>query len=78
MRTDVIKETIWNICEETDVSVDFSEENLVDGKILDSITLVEIVSEMTEVFEIDIPYEEIIPENFNSIDAMVRLVEKYV
>lgn len=78
MKTDMIKETIWNICERADASVDFSATDLIDGKILDSITLVEIVSEFMDVFDIDIPYEEIIPENFNSVDAMVKLVEKYV
>lgn len=77
MKTDMTKETIWNICKKTDASVDFTADNLVDGKILDSITLVEIISEIMEVFDVDIPYEEIIPENFNSIDAMVKLVEKY-
>lgn len=77
MKTDMTRETIWNICRKTDDSVDFTADNLVDGKILDSITLVEIVSEIMEVFDVDIPYEEIIPENFNSVDAMVRLVEKY-
>lgn len=77
MKTDITREKIWHICKKTDASVDFTEDNLVDEKILDSITLVEIVSEIMEVFDIDIPYEEIIPENFNSIDAMVRLVEKY-
>ena len=40
--------------------------------------LVEIATGLMEEFDIEIPYEEIIPDNFNSIDAMVRLVEKYV
>ena len=44
----------------------------------DSVTLVEIASELMDEFDIEIPYEEIMPENFNSIDAMSALVEKYV
>ena len=78
MNTDMMKKTIWEICRKTDASVDFTADNLVDGKLLDSIDLVEIVSEIMEVFDIDIPYEEISPENFNSVDAMVKLVERYV
>ena len=73
-----MKEKILEICNSSDASVDFTQDNLVDGKLLDSITLVEIVSEIMDAFDIDIPYEEIIPENFNSLDAMVRLVERYV
>ena len=73
-----MREKILEICEYVDDTVDFTAENLVDDKILDSITLVEIISEIAEVFDIEIPYEEIIPENFNSVDAMTRLVEKYV
>ena len=78
MNTEMVKEKIYEICESTDASVDFTAGNLVDGKLLDSIDLVEIVSEIMDAFEIDIPYEEISPENFNSIDAMVKLAERYV
>lgn len=74
----IMREKILEICEYVDDTVDFSGDSLVDDKILDSITLVEIISEIAETFDIEIPYEEIIPENFNSVDAMTRMVEKYV
>ncbi len=73
-----MREKVLAVCEGVDASIDFSSTELIDGGLLDSVTLVEIVSELMDAFEIDIPYEDVVPENFNSIDAMVRLVEKYV
>lgn len=72
-----MKEKILEICREADDSVDFSQTNLVDGKLIDSITLVTIATSLMEEFEVEIPYEEIIPQNFNSVEAMAKLVEKY-
>lgn len=73
-----MKEKILTTCMEINSSIDFTSNELVDGGILDSVTLVEIVTELMDVFDIEIPYEEVTPENFNSIDSMVKLVEKYV
>ena len=73
-----MRETVLDICRNIDDSIDFTSKELIDGGILDSVTLVEIATELMDEFDIDIPYEEITPENFNSIDAMTELVEKYV
>ena len=73
-----MKEKILKICEEIDGSIDYTSTKLIDEGLIDSVTLVEIATELMDEFEIEIPYEEIIPDNFNSIDAMVGLVEKYV
>ena len=35
-------------------------------------------SALSMEFNVVLPYEDILPENFNSIDAMVELLEKYV
>lgn len=73
-----MRDKIMAICKTIDSSIDFESDALVDAGVLDSVTLIEIVSELMEAFELDIPYEEIKPENFNSIDAMKNLVERYV
>lgn len=73
-----MKEKVLSICQEVNDSVDYTATDLVDGGLIDSVTLVEIASELMDEFEIEIPYEEIVPENFNSVDAMTSLVEKYV
>ncbi|MDD6036169.1 MAG: acyl carrier protein [Lachnospiraceae bacterium] len=58
-------------------TIDFTaSEELVDDGILDSLTLVEIISCLSMEFEIMIPYEEIIPDNFNSVVAIARMIEK--
>jgi len=73
-----MREKILRICKEADASIDFTSHRLVEDGLMDSITLVEIVSSLMLELGIEIPYEEITPENFNSIDAITKLVEKYV
>lgn len=73
-----MEEKILEICKGVDDSIDYTFNTLIDDGVLDSVTLISIVSEMSDVFDVYIPYEEIIPENFNSIKAMAELVEKYV
>ncbi len=72
-----MEEKILEICKSVDDSIDYSSKALVDEGLLDSITLVGIISEFTDRFDVYIPYEEIIPKNFNSIKSMAGLVERY-
>lgn len=50
--------------------------DLVESGEIDSFDVITFVSELNEVFSIDVPVEEIVPENFNSLEAMLALVEK--
>ena len=57
--------------------VDFAtEEGLVDNGILDSLDIVTLITEINDKFDVSIPAEEIIPENFNSATALMALIEK--
>lgn len=48
--------------------------DIVEGGFLDSFELMLLISELTKEFGIEIGFEEIVPENFNSIDAMSGMV----
>ena len=70
-------EELLSILKELHEDVDFeAEENLVDDGILDSLVIVTLITEINDAFDISIPAEEIIPENFNSAAAIWSLIEK--
>lgn len=56
--------------------VDFESENeLVDNGILDSFDIVTGVSDIADVYDVTISADEMIPENFNSVDAIYALIK---
>ncbi len=57
--------------------VDFDTcTTLIDDKIIDSFDIVTLISDLSEEFDINIPVEEIVPENFNSAKAIHALIER--
>ena len=70
---------ILNLLKELHDDIDFeTEDHLVDDRILDSFDVVTLVSEIDDRFDIRIPAEDIIPENFHSAEALYKLLERLV
>ena len=70
-------EALLNILEGLHPEVDFETCNtLIDDKILDSFDIVTLVAEIDAEFDVAIPAEELVPENFNSAQALFALIEK--
>jgi Phosphopantetheine attachment site. len=57
--------------------VDFNEcTTLVDEGILDSFDIIEIVNIIDEEYDVEIPATEIVPENFNSAEAILNMIQR--
>lgn len=74
-------EKLYEILEGLQPEVDFTTcHNLVDGHYLDSLSILSLVAELEDEFDIVIPTVEIIPANFNSAEdiwaMIVRLQEE--
>lgn len=68
---------VLEILEDLRPDVDFKEEKaLVSDGILDSIDIISLVQELDEEFDITIKPADLIPENFNSVETISKLVEK--
>lgn len=72
-----MRDTILEILKEIRPDVDFENETLlIDDGILTSLDIVAIVSDLNDEFDVDISPDDLLPENFNSVDAMVELVSE--
>jgi len=53
-----------------------TEKSLIDSRIFDSFDIVTLVGEITENFEVEIGPQDLVPENFNSADAIYALITR--
>lgn len=58
-----------------DVAFD-REERLMDDGVLDSLDIVMLVGELNEAFDVSISVDELLPENFNSAQAIYALIRR--
>ncbi len=69
-------EKLIKILENIKPGVDFNKEhNLISDGILTSFDIVTLIANLTEEFDIEITVKDIVPENFESIEAIKKLVD---
>ena len=72
-----MKETILEILTDIRGDIDFEEETaLIDDGLLESLDIVAIVGEFNEEFDVEISVEDLLPENFNSAEAIYSLIQE--
>ncbi|MDY2777337.1 MAG: phosphopantetheine-binding protein [Collinsella sp.] len=70
-------ETIIDILEDLKPGVDYANQTeLVKTRVLDSLTIIALVAELEDEFDITIPAVEIVAQNFDSVEAIDRLVRR--
>ena len=70
-------EDLLRILSDLHPDVDFEmEDRLVDDAILDSFDIVSLITEISDQFDVTITAKDIIPENFNSAQALYDLIQR--
>lgn len=68
---------LLDVLKEIKPGVDYENcEELIDGGILDSLSIITLVTEIEDVFDVVIPTVEIVPDNFNSAKSLWALIER--
>ncbi len=72
-------EEILDILNGLGLDVDFEHcTTLIDDGILESLDIVTVIAELSDAFDITIPARDIVPENFNSAEAMLNMVNRLI
>ena len=70
-------EQLLEILKQMHPDVDFeSDVDLVADEVLDSLDIVTLITEINATFDVSIPAEEVVPENFCSAKAIYALIER--
>jgi len=73
-----MKEKIIRILQELNEDISCDENvNLLSNGMIDSFDVANLVAELETDFAIEIDAEDIVPENFDTIAAIMKLIEKY-
>lgn len=72
-------DALLKILEELHPEVDFrTHTSLIDEKVLDSFDIITLITEINEEFDVRIPVDEITPQNFNSAEALYKLIQRLI
>lgn len=69
-------EQLFEILNEINPDIDYENEtNLIDGRILDSLSIITLITEICDTFDIEIGPKWMRNENFNSVKAMWNMIK---
>lgn len=70
-------ETLLEILEDLVPGVEFEgRTDLIESGDLDSMTILNLISDISDEFDVTIPVSEVVPENFESPEAILELIQK--
>ena len=70
-------EKIIEILKDIDDSIEWEkEQGLIDRRLFDSFGVISLVSELEDSFLVEIEAGEMVPENFNSVEAICEMIQR--
>jgi acyl carrier protein len=70
-------EQLMEILEDLVPGVEFEgRTDLVESGDLDSLTILNLISDIADEFDVTIPVGEVVPENFDSPESIMALIER--
>lgn len=69
---DELLDILYEIAPDVDYE---TEDQLIDGKVFDSFSIISLISEISDVFDIEISPKYLVNENFNSAKAMWAMIQ---
>ena len=70
-------EELIAILEDIQPDIDYANTtDLIDGHLLDSLSIISLIAELEDEFDVTIPAVEIVPKNFNSAQAMWDMIQR--
>lgn len=68
---------LLEILEDINPDINYGEEDkLIDNGLLDSLSILSLVTELEDAFEIEIRPVDLIPSNFNSAESMWNMIQR--
>ena len=68
---------LLEILNEINPDIDYENEtNLIDGKMLDSFSIIQLIGDICDTFDIEISPKWMRNENFNSVEKMWEMIQK--
>ena len=68
-----VLEILEEYCEE---AIDYTGDNMMEEGIIDSFTVINIVSELEDAFDIEVDAKYVVADNFRNKEAIIDLVKR--
>ena len=68
---------LLELLKDVNEDVDFTTQTaIIDDEVIDSLDLTGLIADMEDPFDIEIGMNDIVPENFNTVDAMWAMIQR--
>ena len=68
---------LLELLKDVNEDVDFTTQTaIIDDEVIDSLDLTGLIADIEDTFDIEIGMNDIVPENFNTVDAKWAMIQR--